>query len=160
MVYPQLHELYTPIIWNQIGRLLIIELEFLLLLLSNVLYTQSASIIFIIHQDSHFVFLPPYIFAISGALHLCSFLYSKMFVSISGSRTELAVYNSSEFLSALVAQSHSRNTGLFCISFCICTIEKGFSWRKWGRDTMHRFKKVRGKRGEVMFKYSIKSLLW
>lgn len=128
MIYPQLHELYTPIIWNQIGRLLIIELEFLLLLLSNLLCTQSASVIFIIHQDSHFVFLPsPYIFAVCWSFALCSFLYSKMSLSVSGSRTELAVYNSREFISALVTQSHSRNIGLFCISFCICTIEKGFS---------------------------------
>lgn len=126
MIYPQLHELYTPIIWNQIGRLLIIELEFLLLLLSNLLHTQSVSLIFIICQDSPFVFSPPHAYLLYAGV-FCSFLYSKMCVSISGSRTELAVYNSSEFLPALVAQSHSRNTGLFCISFCICTIEKGFS---------------------------------
>lgn len=129
MIYPQLHELYTPIIWNQIGRLLIIQLAFLLLLLSNLLRTQSESVMFIIRQDSHFVFLPPphtYLLC-AGALHLCSLLYRKVSVSISVSRAELTVYNSSELLSALVTQSHSRNTGLFCISSCICTIEKGFS---------------------------------
>lgn len=66
MIYPQLHELYTPIIWKQSGRLLIIELAFLLLLLSKLLCTQSASVIFIMRQNSHFAILPPpiYMFAV------------------------------------------------------------------------------------------------
>lgn len=130
MIYPQLHGLYTPVIWNQIGRLFIIELEFLLLLLSNPLHTQSESIIFIIHQDSHFLFVS--LIHVCYMLELCisvpSFTVRCLWVSV-------GVEQSCQYIilvnfSLLWWQSHSRSTHLFCISFCSCTIEKGFSWIK------------------------------
>lgn len=72
--------------------------------------------------------------------------------SVSGSRAELTVYDSSKLCSVPEAQSSRRNTGSFCIFVClficlfvsICTIAKGLL-EKVGEDCNMQIVKGRGK---------------